>query len=182
MTIIKDKELTISTIEKTDLKRIWELTYKQENPEWKKWDAPYYTHESMSYEEFLTLEDRYVNAESVLVIKVDGEIIGQVGYYWEHEPSKWLEMGLLIYEPHNWGKGYGSRVLTMWTTHLFETLPLVRVGYATWSGNERMIRAGEKLGFTMEARIRRVRYWNGHYYDSIRMGLLREEWKKSAAF
>ncbi|MGM9921748.1 MAG: GNAT family N-acetyltransferase, partial [Bhargavaea sp.] len=28
------------------------------------------------------------------------------------------------------------------------------------------------------ARIRKVRYWNGTYYDSIRMGMLREEWEE----
>ena len=53
---------------------------------------------------------------------------------------------------------------------------LVRVGLTTWSGNERMIRVAEKLGMQMEARIRKVRYYDGHYYDSIRMGILREEW------
>ena len=60
--------------------------------------------------------------------------------------------------------------------HLFNEMPLVRVGFTTWSGNERMIRVGEKLGMTMEARFRKVRYWKGTYYDSIRMGILREEW------
>ncbi|MGF7127337.1 RimJ/RimL family protein N-acetyltransferase [Natronobacillus azotifigens] len=30
---------------------------------------------------------------------------------------------------------------------------------------------------TLEARLRKCRYYNGEYYDSIRMGLLREEWE-----
>ena len=30
----------------------------------------------------------------------------------------------------------------------------------------------------MEARIRKVRYYDGNYYDSIRMGILREEWEQ----
>lgn len=41
-----------------------------------------------------------------------------------------------------------------------------------------MIRVGEKLGMQMEARIRKVRYYNNHYYDSIQMSILREEWEK----
>lgn len=40
-----------------------------------------------------------------------------------------------------------------------------------------MIRVGEKLGMQLEARIRKVRYYDGVYYDSIRMGMLREEWE-----
>lgn len=66
----------------------------------------------------------------------------------------------------------------MWIDHLFRTLPSVRVGFVTWSGNKRMIRVGEKLGMQMEARIRKVRYYNNHYYDSIQMSILREEWEK----
>jgi len=39
-----------------------------------------------------------------------------------------------------------------------------------------MIRVGEKLGVQLEANIRKVRYYEGVYYNSIRMGMLREEW------
>lgn len=86
-------------------------------------------------------------------------------------------MGISIYQSDNWGKGIGTNVMRMWIDHLFNTLDIVRVGYTTWSGNKGMIKIGERLGMTMEARIRKVRYYNGTYYDSIRMGLLREEWQ-----
>ena len=38
-----------------------------------------------------------------------------------------------------------------------------------------MIRLAEKLVLICEARIRKVRYFNGVYYDSIKYGILREE-------
>ena len=38
-----------------------------------------------------------------------------------------------------------------------------------------MIRVGEKVGMTLEAKIRKVCYVNGEYYDSIKLGILREE-------
>lgn len=53
--------------------------------------------------------------------------------------------------------------MSIWIEHLFNTLNIVRVGYTTWSGNKGMIRIGEKLGMTMEAKIRKVRYYNGCY-------------------
>lgn len=34
---------------------------------------------------------------------------------------------------------------------------------------------GEKCGMTKEAVIRKVRYLNGQYYDSVKYGVLREE-------
>ncbi|PEJ57173.1 GNAT family N-acetyltransferase [Bacillus sp. AFS002410] len=172
-----EQELQIRPINEEDLYTLWTLTFKEKAPEWKKWDAPYYEHKSMTFEEYLTTKDRVVNQDSMWIIEVEGKIIGIVSYYWEHKPSNWLEMGIGIYDPQYWSGGYGTSALKLWIDHLFNTLPLVRVGYTTWSGNYRMIKVGEKLGMTMEARLRKCRYYDGHYYDSIRMGLLREEWE-----
>lgn len=172
----RDNELRIRSVVEEDFRKIWELVYKEEAPEWKKWDAPYYPHASKSWEDFMKESDSWIDQENYFAVEFDGQFIGVVTYYWEHEPSKWLEMGIILYESENWGKGIGTRALKIWIEHLFNTLPLVRVGFTTWSGNKRMIRVGEKLGMTMEARIRKVRYYNKQYYDSIRMGLLRDEW------
>lgn len=72
--------------------------------------------------------------------------------------------------------GYGSEALGLWIDYLFKELPLVRVGLTTWSGNKRMIKVAEKLGMKLEGQLRKCRLYNGEYYDSIRMGILREEW------
>ena len=40
--IIKGDKVTIRTIEESDIKTLWNLVFKEENPEWKKWDAPYF--------------------------------------------------------------------------------------------------------------------------------------------
>ncbi|ADU29010.1 GNAT family N-acetyltransferase [Evansella cellulosilytica] len=171
-----DNELIIRPIKENDLIRLWELTCKEKEPEWKKWDAPYFEHESMTYEAYIDKKFHFPDSENVWVIEVNKRVIGTVSYYWEHKPSQWLEMGIGIYDPDFWNGGYGTRALRIWIDHLFQSMPLVRVGYTTWSGNVRMIKVGEKLGMTMEARLRKCRYYNGTYYDSIRMGLLREEW------
>jgi RimJ/RimL family protein N-acetyltransferase len=174
-----DIELTIRPITDDDLSKLWELIFKEESPEWKKWDAPYYEHKALPFEEFMKQKDKYIGSESRWAITVNEEVIGTVSYYWEHKPSNWLEMGIGIYDPVFWSGGFGTRALRLWIHHLFTTMPLVRVGYTTWSGNERMIKVGEKFGMTMEARLRKCRYYNGQYYDSIRMGLLREEWEEN---
>ena len=177
MPMYKDEELVIRPIGEEDLYSLWELIYKEENPEWKKWDAPYFEHQSLSYKEYMDKKNTIVNQDNIWGIEVDGKLIGTVSYYWEHKPSNWLEMGIGIYDPDYWSGGYGTRALKLWITHLFNALPLVRVGFTTWSGNHRMIKVGEKLGMQMEARLRKCRLYNHEYYDSIRMGLLREEWE-----
>ncbi|MGM9945970.1 MAG: GNAT family N-acetyltransferase [Lysinibacillus sp.] len=175
--MIKDNDLVIRPLVQDDLFPLWEMTYKEDSPEWKKWDAPYFEHKSLSYEDFLKKRDQLIAQEDYWGIEIDGKIIGTVSYYWEHKPSNWLEMGIGIYNPQYWSGGYGTRALTLWIDHLFNTLPLVRVGFTTWSGNHRMMKVGEKLGMQMEARLRKCRFYNDTYYDSIRMGILREEWE-----
>ncbi len=39
-----------------------------------------------------------------------------------------------------------------------------------------MIATARSLGIKLEGRLRKVRYYKGQYYDSIKMGVLREEW------
>lgn len=173
----KDNKLIIRPIKEQDLYRLWKLTYKEDSPEWKKWDAPYFPHNSLSYEKFMEDAETLIGNERRWVIIFNEVICGTVSYYFEDEQHRWLEMGITIYEGGNWGKGLGTRVLKLWMNHIFNTLPVVRVGLTTWSGNVRMIRVAEKLGMTMEGRIRKVRYYEGKHYDSIRMGILREEWE-----
>ena len=70
------------------------------------------------------------------------------------------------------------RALPQWISHLFSVLEIERVGLTTWSGNPRMMACAEKLGFQQEARLRKVRYYQGEYYDSVKYGVLRSEWDK----
>ncbi|QFT90013.1 Spermidine N(1)-acetyltransferase [Bacillus sp. THAF10] len=173
----QDNDLIIRPIEEQDLSKLWELIYKEDAPEWKKWDAPYFPHKSIPLEQFMKTAPTWVGKENMWVITVDGVVRGIVSYYFEDEQSVWLELGIVIHESQNWNRGIGTRSLKLWLNHIFNSLPLVRVGLTTWSGNHRMIRVGEKLGMQMEARIRKVRFYEGNYYDSIRMGILREEWE-----
>lgn len=82
----------------------------------------------------------------------------------------------MIYQTDLWGQHVGRLALTQWVAHLFETFDLPHIGFTTWSGNPRMMRLGEAVGMQLEGRIRQVRYWQGQYYDSMKYGVLREEW------
>ncbi|MBD7945581.1 N-acetyltransferase [Psychrobacillus sp. AK 1817] len=175
---MKVQEIIIRPVKEDELYRLWELSLKEDYPEWKKWDAPFEPYTSMTYEQFIQKKDYFMNQEDFWGIYVNDDLVGSLCYYWEHEASLWLEMGILIYDPMFWNSGIGTKALKMWIDHLFHEMPLIRVGFTTWSGNERMVKVGEKLGMTMEARMRKCRLHNGVYYDSIRMGLLREEWEE----
>ncbi|MEM7113544.1 MAG: GNAT family protein [Chloroflexota bacterium] len=77
-----------------------------------------------------------------------------------------------------WSGGIGYEALGLWSDYLLKAMPeLIRLGLATWSGNVRMMRLAEKLGYQEEARRRKARIVEGEYYDSMGYGVLREEWE-----
>ncbi|WP_240371572.1 GNAT family N-acetyltransferase [Anoxybacteroides rupiense] len=176
-------KVVIRSVFPDDLPILWHYIYGEADPEWKKWDAPYFPLSFETKEEYINRMTAWLSSKeevpSRMVIEVREKIVGIVSYYWEHRESLWLEVGIVIYDSDYWSGGYGTEALKIWIDYLFASLPLVRVGLTTWSGNERMVRCAEKLGMKMEGRLRKCRLYNGRYYDSIRMGILREEWNES---
>src|SRR5690606_2618907 len=79
------------------------------------------------------------------------------------------------FEEHKTSQGIGSKAIKLWQRYLFNHHPVERVGLTTWSGNIRMMKAAINCGMKLEARIRKVRYYQGIYYDSIKYGILRDE-------
>src|SRR5690625_3608320 len=115
----KDDDLVIRPIKRQDLDILWELMYKEDAPEWKKWDAPYFPHESMPYEKFMESADTLINQDERWVILINDVVFGTVSYYFEDVQQVWLEMGILILEGQNWGKGIGTRAISLWMSHIF---------------------------------------------------------------
>ncbi|MEW4354103.1 GNAT family protein [Streptococcus pneumoniae] len=104
-------------------------------------------------------------------------LIGTVSRYWESRETRWLEIGLALYDETDWGQGYGTYALPLWVSKTFVDFPeLEHIGLTTWSGNHDMMRLAEKVGFKQEGRICKVRFFEGIYYDSMTYGVLRDEW------
>jgi len=88
--ILKGNKVTIRTIEESDIKTLWSFIYKEENPEWKKWDAPYFPFAMQEYSSYKEKMQTRLQEEplSNLIIENNGQIIGTVGFYWEHKPTR----------------------------------------------------------------------------------------------
>lgn len=115
------------------------------------------------------------------MIRAEGKVVGYVGAYWIDKNTNWLETGIVIYDKDYWNGGYGSEAYKLWIDFLFKSTGLHRLGMSTWSGNERMMKVAERIGMSLEARIRNARTVEGQYFDAIKMGMLREEWEKLSA-
>ncbi|MDR0921554.1 MAG: GNAT family N-acetyltransferase [Lactobacillales bacterium] len=163
-----------------DMENFWVLSYGRTNLEWLNWNGPYFNDPIYTKEEFMKkIVPRYIHSEKRYAIEVAGEVIGEISWYYEDKKlERWLEIGLAIFDNAEWGQGYGSRALKLWIDYLFnEVTDLPHIGLTTWSGNERMLKVAQKVGLKEEGCIRKVRYWQEKYWDSMKFGVLREEWR-----
>ena len=106
----------------------------------------------------------------------DDILIGGVGLWinsWTHTDA-WL--GISIGERDYWGRGYGSEAVRLAVQYAFLELNLRRVSLGLHDYNERALKAYEKVGFKLEGRTRGDGMRDGVRYDSLWMGILREDW------
>lgn len=104
-------------------------------------------------------------------------ILGEVSYYWKDKRTDWLEVGILIFDERNWGKGIGAHILPLWISHILRERPnLPRIGLTTWSGNPGMMKLASRIGLKQEACYHKARIFEGQHYDSVSYGILRENW------
>lgn len=153
-----------------DVEPWWRWRDGDPDPEWKRWDAPYFPHERVTLDQALRrpLPDPW----SLHVVEVNGHFAGTVTRWWEHEPSGWAEIGIVLFDPATWSGGVGTIALGRWL-HMTAADPRVhRVGLRTWSGNERMVRLARRLGLAEEARFHEARIVRGQRYDSVAYGAL----------
>lgn len=172
-------QLTLRERRPADLPIQWHWEHEQPLPEWKLWDAPYF-HEPFqpsgvslpAYTEKAALDN-----PNRRTIALDGVCIGSVTRY-EEAPAGggWWELGIVIYDPRHWGGGYGRQALKLWTSLTFAETDAHVITLTTWSGNERMVRSAQRVGYRECARIPEARLWQGQRYDSVRLAALRGEW------
>jgi putative hydrolase of HD superfamily len=165
--------------------------WMQPGHEWQKTDGPYYPRPSKeAIDEMLGKLEGAINAQNwpdlrqrfMVVDSLKNMVIGMVSRYWISEETNWPAIGITIYDPENWRKGFGYEALGIWCQYLFDNEPkFVRLDLRTWSGNIGMMRVAKKLGFTKEAVFRMARIVEGEYFDGLGYGVLRTEWEERYA-
>jgi RimJ/RimL family protein N-acetyltransferase len=102
--------------------------------------------------------------------------VGLDGIRWNHGNSY---VGIGLGEREYWGKGYGTDAMRLVLRYAFAELNLHRVSLTVFEYNPRAIRSYKKAGFVVEGRARQFLNRDGHRWDLIYMGILREEWERA---
>lgn len=110
-----------------------------------------------------------------IVVKGTDTIIGSVDFNRRHEDDV-LEIGYTLH-PDYWGRGYVPEAARALIDLGFKELGLHKIELTCFGYNVQSQRVAEKLGFTLEARIRDRKDAQGNRCDSLIYGLLRSEWE-----
>lgn len=89
------------------------------------------------------------------------------------------EFGIMIGDKKSWGKGYAYEATSLILRYAFNELNMNRINIGVIDGNARAFKLYKKLGFKKEGVIRKNFYLDGKYLDSIKMGILKEEFIKT---
>lgn len=107
---MKKQGIELRPIKQTDLQKLWEIGFKENDASWKRWDGPYFQKNTFTKAIFMAEKElEWVDNPNRFIIMCDDEIIGTISAYWvDPELQKWLEFGLCIYTDKYWGRGVGA--------------------------------------------------------------------------
>ena len=134
--------------------------------EWENWDAPWEKEDTDEETERKRWTEYYESMKRrpdsarrwKFEIQWNGRHIGWVSSYCIDENFEWVgkikdgqtlhcAIGIDICEPDLWGNGIGTNALRAFIQYYFDK-GADEIYTQTWSGNARMIRCAQKLGFT----------------------------------
>jgi RimJ/RimL family protein N-acetyltransferase len=146
---------------------VWHLT---------SWAASPLDHSAV---ERLFEERELSSTEDSFAIHLKGEDapIGVISLMNLSESNESADLSVIVGHPEDRHHGYGAEAICRILLYAFEALGLNRVGLSVFEFNEEAISTYEKLGFSVEGRLRGVVRRGNTFHDAILMSVLKEEWE-----
>jgi RimJ/RimL family protein N-acetyltransferase len=177
--MIEGREVRIRAIEKRDIDEIMKWINDPEVKSNLLMRYPVSQYQEERWIETALATDNQRNKTFALETK-DGVYLGGIGLHkidWENSNA---EVGIVIGKKEYWNKGYGTDAMLAILDFAFNQMNLHRVYLRVFEFNQRGIRSYEKCGFQKEGVLRQDRYRQGRYYNTIMMGILKEEFRQNS--
>ncbi|BBH19555.1 N-acetyltransferase [Paenibacillus baekrokdamisoli] len=104
--------------------------------------------------------------------------IGQIDLFRIDWKNRTTEMGIVIGDKEQHGKGYGTEAIGVLQQFVFDRLGLNRLQLEVYEYNQAAIQCYLKCGFQEEGRLRERHFIQGRYYDVLCMGFLRSDYER----
>ena len=110
------------------------------------------------------------------ITDLSGKVIGETGFLrlWRH--WKCTDMSMIIPNPDDQGKGYGSEAGRLMIDRAFRYYELNRISVGVVELNVQAVKYWERLGFKREGIQEQGYFYNGEFSNFIMMRLLRDEY------
>jgi RimJ/RimL family protein N-acetyltransferase len=106
-----------------------------------------------------------------VTLKSDGRLVGNCGIRLSAAGSHEAEIGYEL-APDEWGRGYATEAAQEIVRFGFEELGLHRIAAWTVADNVASARVLEKIGMTLEGRLRDKECYKGRYWDVLMYGMV----------
>ena len=110
-----------------------------------------------------------------LIVEVDGERAGVMGFEERSEAHRIARLGGLAIHPDFRGRHVADDAARLLQWYLLDELRYHRLELACYGFNERAIRHAERVGFVREGVQRRAYMRHGEWQDAVQFSLLRED-------
>ncbi len=107
----------------------------------------------------------------------DSRHVGSIDLHEASAEDRKATLGIAIGDKEYWSRGYGTDAIVTLLRFAFDEMNLHRVALHCDERNGRGLACYRKCGFVEEGRLRQDRYRKGRYWDTVVMGVLREEFE-----
>ena len=189
---IEYKDIILRDMTEADIED--DIRWNTVETDWSNWDAPWEPLPDISDTDSYRKKELLKLAEPKDKIRwgfeietAEGNHIGTVNSYMINENFEWISVkdikpgdkafrtvGISICESSFCGKGFGTKALAAFINYYLENGE-DEIYCQTWSGNIRMVKCAEKLGFEICKRKIDYREVNGKKYDGLTFKLNKEK-------
>jgi RimJ/RimL family protein N-acetyltransferase len=173
--VLTGEKVTLRSIERDDLPRLWQFNNDVETEVAGGGDPPLPQSLARLQADFDREAAKGGRDGANFAIVADGTVIGQCGLHGFNDTDRTCELGITIGDKAYWGRGYGRDAVRLLVDYAFRLRNYRKVWLRVWGNNERAIRSYLACGFVEEGRLRRHVWSAGEYVDLVYMGVLRDE-------
>ena len=172
---IVGKRLYLRGLEKSDLEGDY-FQWLNDQDVTKYLDSGNFPNTIENMEEFY--RNTVLSSNNVIFAIVDIESDKHIGNI-KLGPINWISrispVGIMIGDKTYWGKNYGTESMEIVLDYAFNKLNLHKIKLGVVLDHDAAAKTYEKAGFKIEGRAKSQFYLNGKYYDTLYMGILRDD-------
>lgn len=111
-----------------------------------------------------------------VTLRTSGLLIGNCGIRLASAGDRQADIGFEL-SPDHWARGYATEAARAIVRFGFDELGLHRIRASCVADNAASIRVLEKLGMSLEGRLRDKAYYKGLWWDTLLFAILDREWR-----